>query len=293
MNRVRSVLMGVIAAALVLPWGAVAQDVGTEGGDGQGVEKRTKTQAPARPADFVKLGQQAGEAFAEQDFERAAGLLRRQIELQPENGACWYNLALAHGCLKQDAEALEALNNAVERGFTDRARIMREPSLRGARGLEGFARIRDHWDEVMVAAGDRVLAACKKEFGEDLREDRDEELRVVFLAAADATLVSRAREELRGIKRFAEGVFKAPAGVTGKDEPWVVIVLPKRKGFEAWARATYGEQARGSLPPTAAGSLPAESYDAILAYVLEVNGVAPGASALPADAGPLRAWRVP
>jgi PQQ-dependent dehydrogenase (s-GDH family) len=53
------------------------------------------------------------------------------------------------------------------------------------------------------------------------------------------------------------------------------------------------EKSRSSMPPTAAGSLPAETYAAILAYVLEVNGVAPGASALPADAGPLRAWRVP
>lgn len=48
-----------------------------------------------------------------------------------------------------------------------------------------------------------------------------------------------------------------------------------------------------TMPPTAMNSLPAAHYAAIVAYVLEVNGSAPGKTELPADAARLGRWRVP
>jgi hypothetical protein len=200
---------------------------------------------PDRPQDFLRIGARAGEEFAEGNYAAAAGLLERQISLQPENGACWYNLALARSNLGEDGRALEALLSAVERGFSDRERILREPALRGVRDLEGFRRIRDDWERVLADASERVLAQCRAEFGDGLREERDEELRVAFLASADAVLVARAREELHAVRRFAESVF----GPSPKETPppWVVIVLPNRRGFETWAAGTFGENARGSF----------------------------------------------
>jgi PQQ-dependent dehydrogenase (s-GDH family) len=53
------------------------------------------------------------------------------------------------------------------------------------------------------------------------------------------------------------------------------------------------EKSRTTMPPKATGSLPAATYAAIVAYVLEVNGSAPGTAALPDDASRLSAWRVP
>ena len=53
------------------------------------------------------------------------------------------------------------------------------------------------------------------------------------------------------------------------------------------------EKSRTTMPPAAMGSLPAATYAAIVAYVLEVNGSAPGATALPADASRLSPWRIP
>lgn len=205
--------------------------------------------APAlrdKPQDFLKLGNQASDAFAQRDFAAAAALLERQIALQPENGACWYNLALARGNLGEHDLAVDALTSAVERGFTDRARILREPSFRGLRDMDGFVRIRDHWPEVVAAASERVLNQCRQEFGDTLREERDEELRVIFLSAADASLVSRAREEMHAVQRLARSIF-GPIEAGADEEPWVVIVLPNRKGFEKWAAGTFGENARGSF----------------------------------------------
>lgn len=63
-----------------------------------------------------------------------------------------------------------------------------------------------------------------------------------------------------------------------------------------WSGRSVGElyeKSRATMPPTAMGSLPAATYAAIVAYMLEVNGTAPGEADLPADASRLAAWRVP
>ncbi|MFO0831301.1 MAG: PDZ domain-containing protein [Phycisphaerales bacterium] len=198
-----------------------------------------------KPEDFLKLANQASAAFARGDYQEASGFLERQIALQPENGACWYNLALARSNLADQPGALQALDNAVDRGFSDRARILREPEFTELRKLDGFARIRDHWDQVLVAAGDRVLSQCRQEFGNDLREERDQELRTVFLTSADPTLVSRARAELHSVQKLADSIF-GPDPDAG-NSAWVVVVLPSRKGFEQWAGRTYGVAAKGTF----------------------------------------------
>jgi PQQ-dependent dehydrogenase (s-GDH family) len=53
------------------------------------------------------------------------------------------------------------------------------------------------------------------------------------------------------------------------------------------------EKSRTTMPPAAMNSLPATTYAAIVAYVLEVNGSTPGKADLPADASRLSTWRVP
>ena len=50
---------------------------------------------------------------------------------------------------------------------------------------------------------------------------------------------------------------------------------------------------RTTMPPTGAGTLPAATYAAIVAYVLEVNGGVAGAVALPADPAQMQQWTVP
>jgi len=53
------------------------------------------------------------------------------------------------------------------------------------------------------------------------------------------------------------------------------------------------EKARATMPPAAMASLPPDTYAAIVAYILEVNGGTAGATRLPADAKQLSGWAVP
>lgn len=58
------------------------------------------------------------------------------------------------------------------------------------------------------------------------------------------------------------------------------------------AAALYAKS-HDTMPPAGPGSLSRESYAAILAYIFQVNGVAPGDVALPADASELGKMRIP
>lgn len=52
-------------------------------------------------------------------------------------------------------------------------------------------------------------------------------------------------------------------------------------------------KSRDTMPPSVPASLPRESYAAILAYILDVNGLSAGGIALPADVDSLRVMRIP
>lgn len=62
-----------------------------------------------------------------------------------------------------------------------------------------------------------------------------------------------------------------------------------------WSGRTVAElfEKSRAMPPGTVGSLPATTYAAIVAYMLEVNGSAPGRADLPADASRLARWRIP
>lgn len=66
-----------------------------------------------------------------------------------------------------------------------------------------------------------------------------------------------------------------------------------RRQWSGRTVAELFEKSRSTMPPSAKGSLPAAAYAAITAYVLEVNGAAPGDIELPADPARLTEWRVP
>jgi hypothetical protein len=206
------------------------------------------------PEDFSRLAAQANDAYKQGDYEASERLLRRQLALQDENAAVWYNLACCLGQQKRTQDAFEALRTAIERGFSDRARIGREPALFAVVNTDRFKALTKEWEQVLAEQATRLVKATRDEFSQgisavELKEIRDEQLRVIFLYAVDARLVDRAREELRAVQRWADAAFFAPRTDDAPREPppWIVVILPQRDAFEAWAQRTYGEQARGSF----------------------------------------------
>jgi predicted esterase len=72
------------------------------------------------------------------DYPRAVLSLSVAREIEPEDPGVWFGLARAQAGQGRKGEALEALNRAVDLGFSSLERLESEPDLEGLRGTDGY-----------------------------------------------------------------------------------------------------------------------------------------------------------
>jgi hypothetical protein len=75
------------------------------------------------------------------DYEEAAVVARRLLEVSPDRGQAYYNLACVLGRLHRPEEALAALEAAVEHGWRDIVHLSMDPDLAVVRGSERYRRL--------------------------------------------------------------------------------------------------------------------------------------------------------
>ena len=80
--------------------------------------------------------------FTEQgNHDRAAFVLSVAAEISPDSPEIWYAMAAAHARKGSKKKALESLRKAVEKGFSDAARLQAEPAFAGLRKDKGYKEI--------------------------------------------------------------------------------------------------------------------------------------------------------
>jgi predicted esterase len=79
------------------------------------------------------------ELLERSEYRRAALALSVAAEIRPESAGVWYALARARAKGGEKKEALAALSQALEAGFSDRERLETDDDLAGIRGEEAFA----------------------------------------------------------------------------------------------------------------------------------------------------------
>lgn len=108
---------------------------------------------PGKPDDstmqeFIQLERRLTELFGQKEYEKAADLCRKQMELMPKSDEPHYNLACAYSRLGQKEEALKELAAAVKLGFIDAAHLKEDEDLASLHGEQKFKEIakeaRDH-----------------------------------------------------------------------------------------------------------------------------------------------------
>lgn len=197
------------------------------------------------PADFQKLARQAAAAYASGEYDAAERALREQLAAQPDNTSVRYNLALCLGAAGKDADAAATLLEVIDGGFSNLARIEREPALRGAREDDRIAALRGDWPAVLNRQRDNVLALAREDFPGCKREVIDDDLRIVILSSHSAQAVERTRRDLARVASWAS--WLSAGGKADVPDPWVVVVLPPKPEFRAWAARSFGALARGSF----------------------------------------------
>jgi tetratricopeptide (TPR) repeat protein len=81
---------------------------------------------------FVQAFEDANAAIYQKKFADAVSSYSLCVQLQPENGRAYYNLARAYSLNGERKRAREALKSAIDKGFNDTAAIERlEKELAG------------------------------------------------------------------------------------------------------------------------------------------------------------------
>lgn len=184
-------------------------------------------------------------AIASGDLPAASDALREQIRLTPGNFVPYYNLACTlaqQGILDEAGDTLIA---SVERGFSDKWQLERDPHLANLRGHDKYLLIVNNWSQILEAAAEARFTHLKEEYGPRYTYERDPELRINLASGFDAESTRLAHEEIRlltdwAIKTIFTDLADPPMSAA---DPWVSVVLPTEPDFLAWAITEYGAQA--------------------------------------------------
>lgn len=200
---------------------------------------------PATLQAAERYAAQSLEAMTRGDPARAEELLRKQLNLQPNNFVVYYNLACTRAAQNDPPGAADFIDKAVEHGFCDIYQLRRESVLDKVRAEPAYRRLVDNWEAVLLARRDANLGAARAGFKDGYKEIVDEHMRVVYRTAFDERSTRAAIEELNRVTAFAESnlfpdLFD-PA--KSKDDAWVTIILPNKTDFARWATALYGPNA--------------------------------------------------
>jgi hypothetical protein len=205
----------------------------------------------SEPETSDQIEARANAALTKRDFAQAEPLLRKQIQLQPREFVPLYNLACVRASQGDAKEAGELLIRAVENGFDDIRKLIRDPDLAGVRDDGNYKKLVANWPAILEARKEANLEQVRQIFahadeGAKYTEVVDEKRRFIYRSAFDPTEFEKARNEMEGLADWSEKtVF--PGLWDPKEvalDPWVVIVLPSRRDFMTWLIVTFGPAAR-------------------------------------------------
>ena len=208
----------------------------------------------AEPESPDQIETKANEALAKRDFAAAEPLLRKQIELQPREFVPLYNLACVRASQGDAKEAGGLLLRAVENGFDDIRKLIRDPDLAGVRDDDNYKKLVANWPAILEARREANLTQVRQIFahpddGAKYTEVVDDKRRLIYRSAFDPTEFKKAREEIEGLADWSEKTI-FPGLWDPKEvalDPWVVIVLPSRRDFTTWLLITFGPAARSGF----------------------------------------------
>jgi hypothetical protein len=195
---------------------------------------------------------EAVEAFNAGRIDEAESLWRRLAEQDQKSFVPWYNLACARSVRGDGAGAAEHMLTAVERGFADLGRLKTDENLRVFRATETYTKLVEAWPAFLDRRIDTQLEAARLEYGPRYSYIKDEKHRLAFVSAFDTVTSRQAREHVHEVAEWALTNLFPELRRPDPDhpEPWILVILPTREHFDAWARQTYGD-----LPASATSQL--------------------------------------
>tara|TARA_R110002072_G_scaffold271010_1_gene430856 strand:+ start:72476 stop:73990 length:1515 start_codon:yes stop_codon:yes gene_type:complete len=202
-------------------------------------------QPQQRTADPAQLESDGIDAMERAEYEEAERLFRALIESQPKLFVGHYNLASALSMQGDGEAAVYAMQDAIRLGFTDLAQIRRDPDLQSFRETEFFMQLVRSWGMIIDTRrkGDveNLMPLMRRKFEQRTNED----LKIELLSSHDTIATDQALAELELLASWGNSTLFPEVGALN-DQPWIVVTLPDRDGFAAWATKVLGPGAGSS-----------------------------------------------
>lgn len=192
--------------------------------------------APARGSEIAKQKQEIqkrlAQAVEEGKWDQAKLQLERLLALEPDDPVTWYNLGCTHARLGNNERAIQCLQTALEKGYSDFRFLQRDSDLAGLRKLPAYRQLIQRNEQVQRSRADRIQADLRKQFGEGYIVQVDHEDKLVFATNIDARTLEEVKAHLTGMARGLWSDLLA-----NRLEQYVSVVVPS-SGDRAWT--TYG-----------------------------------------------------
>ncbi len=202
-------------------------------------------QTQALPSDPAQLESAGIVAMERGEYDEAERLFRALIESQPKLFVGHYNLASALSMQGDGEAAVYAIQDAIRLGFTDLAQIRRDPDLQSFRETEFFMQLVRSWGAIIESRRDGDVENLKPLMRRKFEQRTNEDLKIELLSSHDAIATDQALAELELLAAWGNSTLFPEVGALN-DQPWIVVTLPDRDGFAAWATRVLGPGAGSS-----------------------------------------------
>ncbi|MGJ8636264.1 MAG: TPR end-of-group domain-containing protein [Phycisphaerales bacterium] len=247
-------LVGVFGAGVLGGWSGAFSASGSASGNEFEIDD------PARERDVDLARETAAQieargirAMQDGDWERAQRAFEQLIERRPENFVGYYNLSSALCRQGKVEDAIDAIEQALLIGFSDKRQLQRDPDLAPMRETRFFRELMEGWGTIIESRHLADLARMNKLVRARKMEHRTlEDLRLEIVSAHDPVSTDQAVAELKLITRWAErevfgGLGRSLGMGGGNDSTWVMVGLPEKRGFGRWAVETFGPSVRNGI----------------------------------------------
>jgi tetratricopeptide (TPR) repeat protein len=179
----------------------------------------------------------------EKKYPEAESALAEAIQLDPEEPTNLYNMACLLALTHRPDESLKFLEKSVEAGFLDFQHITKDSDLDSLHDDARYQALIAKKDYYQRKAADAVIAALKKQFGNDYLYEIDETDKLIFATNTDRpTLEALKQNLLRQAHSQWDQIFEH------KPDQYISVVLPSPRDYKGMAppgvEGFYNHEAR-------------------------------------------------
>ena len=238
----------IYALALCALWARPARSVPTapagKGQPARAAKPPASRPASSKPADkadplrrqrlkvrrIAEINRELFRLFKAGKYRQCEPLLRRILEIDPDNSTAWYNLACYHSRVGERDRAVECLNTAVKHGYSGFGHLQRDPDLDAIRKTDGYRKLLARKDEIHRRRAEKVRDQLREKFGRDYLYEIDHDRKVVFATNVDRQTLD---EMKRRLTAYAGAQWKHL--FTHPFDQYLTVVIPRSRDWR-WAQ---------------------------------------------------------